>query len=1235
MKITKDKCGKKGRKKKGIKFYSSIVVLLLFTLFIADLAIPQINVFVSPEFVAKLQAVIDAPYDFSPGGSWDWSGATVTNLPTSTGGTYIDWDLNPTLPAPQHQTGRMHWSAADNTLEIGMLGSDVALQVGQEILLYAENNSGVAINNGKVAYVSGSTSTDPEITKADADDLTAYQTIGVATESIANGASGYVTTYGLVRGLNTDSWAAGAILYVSQTAGEITDTEPIAPAHSIRVGYNVVKDATNGVILVSTFQKYKADADSLMIGMAYDKPAITLVDDSGLKVDVENINTGDMEFNIDGKRLTLDCTTGAGAGGKARASLTAGADANNPITNYIYVDESAGAARLQTSTSLPTGAFAWIGKVVVPDATTFGTNGSYLFQRYTESVNDDRGPVSHEREKLRQMGALWYSGAAPTLDITVNGGAPDNVHLNTASGTVYQLHRQTWPAFTDGPYYYGNGSNVYEKLTDLNAALNLDDGTAITNNQRFNLVLWGAVNYSSGDCKLFVNLPNGTYLSDGNAKADVNNTADYSVPAEMRSVAFLIARLAFKYTTGSSGTWTELETYDLRGVPFSSRTGGATVTSSNEFDDALFTIYNNADATKSFDFDASGITTGTERTLTVQDADGTIAYTADQDTTDQNIVNLRSNAPESPYYWFDGVDDGIAVSDNDNLTFSDCSFLFEFEAKEYSSNMLFGKQNTAQYEYGVYIGTSGELIITFYGALDASIFVRFTTANGIVLVDETYVLAVTFDQSEEDCIVYLDGEPVSVTKSEAGSFSAMLNGTGQLVIGNRQKDNNLAHNGNIGKLKLFNKALTAAEVREYTYGAVDYKYKGASQTDLVTNSTFDSDVTGWGAINGTIAWDNTDIGGNTAHAELTRTSGNAYSRMSPRYSFSAVKSFKASIDYYCPSGQSITSIRFGILNQLDANLVNVDDLTTNTWTTLELYFTSDGTQTQLSPYIMILGASGSDYIYFDNAELTQIGEVAAYEGRGIDDGIWYDSGSNDLDGTVSGAIANSAIPFCYIDAINPGANEYLMNIGKTVSGVRTDLVTLDEDGDFFVKGSFLDSDGDAGTAGQFLSSTGAGATNWADESAGGGTDTLVVGSINKNSGVPSTKDIGNNTWTKIDMWSSTNTFINCSYDGTNKGIKVDYSGLYEITWDGSLRANGSGVNEYSFNIGTTGSRIDQGNVRIELDASNNLWRAASLTIQADIDADSTICLWGINVTDGDDITINGGGLAIKRLTWQH
>ena len=366
-------------------------------------------------------------------------------------------------------------------------------------------------------------------------------------------------------------------------------------------------------------------------GMAFDKPSLSVVDDSGLQLDVETLGGGDMDFWIGDQRVTLDCTTGAGAGGTARVGLTAGADANTPATNYIYITAAGATGTLAASTTLPTGAFAWIGKIIVPDAVTWGTTGEYAIQRYTESFeNDSRGLLSHAREKLRALGAVYISGCGQTLTITP--GAPDTVHLEVASGAIYQLHRQTWPAIATGPYYYGNGTTIYEEIADLASALALADGTPITNTNRFNLVIWGAVNYAAGDCKIFVNLPTSVYPTDGAAQADADNSADYTVPDDMRSVAFMICRVAMKYMSTGGGDWTELGVYSLLGTPPGARSGGAGAVASTEFVDSTFRIFDNADATKMIAFEASTITTATTRTLTVPDASGTIMLVGDTPT---------------------------------------------------------------------------------------------------------------------------------------------------------------------------------------------------------------------------------------------------------------------------------------------------------------------------------------------------------------------------------------------------------------------------------------------------------------------------------------------------------------------------------------------------------------------------------------------------------------------------
>lgn len=344
-------------------------------------------------------------------------------------------------------------------------------------------------------------------------------------------------------------------------------------------------------------------------GMALQKASITI--DGSLQFEVEAMGGGDITFQIDGNNYVLDCTSN----GKAKVALTAGADSENPQVNFVYATINNNEAELNASSALPNGAFAWIGKVVVPDVSTFSTTGAYVIQRFTESFsNGSRGPLSHEREKLRAIGAVYISGVTPSAIVSSN-----SVQLHTTAGQVYQLHRQIFPAFNGGSYYYGNGTNKFANITDLTSAVLTSNNSSIGNNRRFNLVIWGAVNLTEGDCKLFVNLPTGTYKNDDQARNDVSNTADYSVPQDFRSVAFLIARIVLKID--KNGNYSELATYNLAGVPVAVRTGGTAPIASTAFSDSEFTIFDNDDEAKQLNIEVSAITTGTTRTITIPDYD--------------------------------------------------------------------------------------------------------------------------------------------------------------------------------------------------------------------------------------------------------------------------------------------------------------------------------------------------------------------------------------------------------------------------------------------------------------------------------------------------------------------------------------------------------------------------------------------------------------------------------------
>ena len=183
--------------------------------------------------------------------SWDGSGwAENANLLLNADGSLL---FDTTAVSPSHAEGTIYWDASDHTLAVMTDVSGTVLQAGQELLLRVVNATGATLNNGQVVYVDGAQGNRPTVDLADASSTasSADCTIGVVTSSsgIANMAAGYVAKTGIVRDVNTSAWSAGDKLWLSTTAGALTNVQPTSPDKGVRVGY-ALNSTVNGSILV-------------------------------------------------------------------------------------------------------------------------------------------------------------------------------------------------------------------------------------------------------------------------------------------------------------------------------------------------------------------------------------------------------------------------------------------------------------------------------------------------------------------------------------------------------------------------------------------------------------------------------------------------------------------------------------------------------------------------------------------------------------------------------------------------------------------------------------------------------------------------------------------------------------------------------------------------------------------------------------------------------------------------
>jgi hypothetical protein len=106
----------------------------------------------------------------------------------------------------------------------------------------------------------------------------------------------------------------------------------------------------------------------------------------------------------------------------------------------------------------------------------------------------------------------------------------------------------------------------------------------------FNLVLWGSISEDAIDSQLMINLPDGSYNTQPDAQADVNETANYSIPEDFRGTGFLIGRIVMRHQTAGGGTWTHVQTVDLRGLFPSTAAGGGSGLSEADADSLYFRL---------------------------------------------------------------------------------------------------------------------------------------------------------------------------------------------------------------------------------------------------------------------------------------------------------------------------------------------------------------------------------------------------------------------------------------------------------------------------------------------------------------------------------------------------------------------------------------------------------------------------------------------------------------------
>ena len=138
--------------------------------------------------------------------------------------------------------------------------SDVTINIGQEEVIYVQNKTGATLTNGTVVELDATDSATgyPTVNKTNAT-MKIEKAIGVCTQDIPNNSSGYITTQGIVRDVNTGyPFSEGDTLFICMMEPGTYVRHDITPdaGYPYQLGTVLTSDSSEGTILVAPIRRH-------------------------------------------------------------------------------------------------------------------------------------------------------------------------------------------------------------------------------------------------------------------------------------------------------------------------------------------------------------------------------------------------------------------------------------------------------------------------------------------------------------------------------------------------------------------------------------------------------------------------------------------------------------------------------------------------------------------------------------------------------------------------------------------------------------------------------------------------------------------------------------------------------------------------------------------------------------------------------------------------------------------
>jgi hypothetical protein len=200
----------------------------------------------------------------SKDGSWEELGTggsgTITNYLRDDADDSTDFRI--TMGGLTVDTNTLYVDSVNNKVGIGTIAPSEKLQVDGNVeatefigdlrgAVVFKAKAGEALAKGDAVYISGIDGNTTVVSKADADDATKMPAFGLAAKTVANNAALEVYTFGTLSNVDTSSYSEGDELFVSTTAGALTDTAPTGEGSLVqKIGKVTRSHATAGSIKI-------------------------------------------------------------------------------------------------------------------------------------------------------------------------------------------------------------------------------------------------------------------------------------------------------------------------------------------------------------------------------------------------------------------------------------------------------------------------------------------------------------------------------------------------------------------------------------------------------------------------------------------------------------------------------------------------------------------------------------------------------------------------------------------------------------------------------------------------------------------------------------------------------------------------------------------------------------------------------------------------------------------------